>query len=293
MAGGFGGRQRTQGNNAALLGGLALVFVVILLLLIYMFVNSQKEVAAPQVQQPVQAEAAPVVEKQVTVLVPLQDIQQGVQLQPSMFKKISKPESAVDERAIRDFEGINMMYSKTLLVANAPVMQEYVQNTKPVVAIPIPPGFRAVTIRVNATSSVEGWARAGSKVDVNWISIIHGKRCLTTIVQCAKVVSAERQTTNNTPQGAAVPSTITLVVNSSDAKKIQLAEAGQGQLSLDLRGDDTACVVDDKRGTYCEGDSNVEKDNKPKVCTNVVIVDGRKWCFDRSGLTPLSEDADE
>ena len=292
MAGGFGGRQRSQGNSTAVLGGLALVFMVILLLLGYMYLNSQRQEAAPQGQQEVQAQVVEPIEKEVTIIVPLQEIPQGTQLQPSMFKKVSKPESMVDERAIRDFEGINMMYSKTILVANSPVMQDFVQNTKPMIIFNIPPNYRAVTIRVNATSSVEGWARAGSKVDVNWISILHGKRCLTTIVQCAKVLSAERDPNNNNPH-AAVPSTITLLVTAADAKKIQLAEAGQGQLSLDLRGEDAACIVDDKRGTYCEGDTNSDKENKPKACTNIVIVDGRKWCADRRGLVPLTDDIDE
>ena len=292
MAGGFGGRQRTQGNSTVVLGGLALVFMVILLLLGYMYINSQKVVNTPQEQQPTEVQVVAPVEKDVTIIVPLQDIQQGTQLQPSMFKKVSKPESMVDERAIRDFEGINMMYSKTVLVANAPVMQDFVQNSKPAVVFNIPPNYRAVTIRVNATSSVEGWARAGSKVDVNWISIVHGKRCLTTIVQCAKVLSAERELNNNNPH-AAVPSTITLLVTAADAKKIQLAEAGQGQLSLDLRGDDAACIIDDKRGTYCEGDTPNDGPEKPKACSNIVIVDGRKWCADRRGLVPLTEDIDD
>ncbi len=293
MAGNFGGRPRGgQDNRTVVLLGLALVFLCVLIGLAVMFMNTQQPTVETATNTPASPVQAPVEQRMVEIVVPLQDIQQGVQLQPSMFKKVSKPESAVDERAIREFEGIVNMYSRTVLVANAPVMQDLVSNVKPVNPLIIPSGFRAVTIRVNATSSVEGWARAGSKVDVNWISVINGRRTLTTLVQGAKVLSAERQASSNVPQGAAVPSTITLLVTAADAKKIQLAEAGQGQISLDLRGDQD---VTTSAGSETISDATLINGSEPKQqpvgTTGTVIIDGRKWGVDPRGkLFPLPED---
>ncbi len=205
-------------------------------------------------------------EKMVDVLVPLQDIRQGTQLQPSMFKVIQKPKELVRERTVRSFEEIEGMYSRAVLFAGSHVTQDFVQKEKILgfVDSMSPAGYRVVTIRTDAPSSVEGWARAGSKVDVNWASTKQGKRCITTIVQCAKMISVEKDSDNNNPD-VAVPSTITLLVPKDSISIIHplvtLATvgtgvrwilSGEGQLSLALRDND--CVVDEKREMSCEDD---------------------------------------
>ena len=113
------------------------------------------------------------------------------------------------------------------------------KNLNPVIAS-IQSGYRAVTIKVNSTSAVEGWASAGAYVDVHWVSNAFGEYSVNLLAQNAKIVSAERQPELNKDrtvnQDATItPTTVTLLVTDRDAQKISLASTG-GELKLHLRG---------------------------------------------------------
>ncbi len=244
--------------------------------------------------------AAVVIQKEpdremVEVLVPLRDIAAGTPLQPSMFKKDRRLALSVDDRAVKDFEAVIGAYSRTLLVAGTPLHSDFITNVRPTTAISanIPVGFRAVAIRVNATSSVEGWARAGSKVDVHWTTQVRGQPSLITIVQNAKVLSAERQVSANSQPGAPVPSTVTLLVSAQDAQKIALAESTSGQLSLSLRGDTDAGKAEGAGGSLTVDDLLGTKQSGPSIpnTKGTVTVGGKKWIVGEDGeLLPLNKD---
>lgn len=178
--------------------------------------------------------------KMVDVLVPLREIDPGTSLEPRMFRRDSRPAVGVSDRTVKDFEEIRGQYARSLVVAGQPLHRDLLTSVKPVnqLTANIPEGFRAVTIRVDKRTSVEGFVRPGARVDVVWASRIRGRPGVTVIVQNAKVLSAERVTDvqNNNP-GAPVPTTVTLLVSTSDAAKIQLAST-TGSLSLQLRGDE-------------------------------------------------------
>ncbi len=194
-----------------------------------------------------------VVEKQMpvemaSVLVPVQKIDPGVLLEPTMFRRENRPRMGLSEKVVRDFEEIKGMYSRSLIASDQPLHRDYLTEIRPtnVITAHIPEGYRAVTINVNERSSVEGWARPGARVDVVWASKIRGQEAVTVIVQNARILSAQRQTdtslspvagSNNKDVG--VPSTVTLLVTAKDAAKIQLAST-TGSLSLSLRGDNDA-----------------------------------------------------
>jgi pilus assembly protein CpaB len=174
----------------------------------------------------------------VDVLIPIEQIEAGSPLEPTMFRRDQRPAVAVNPRVVKDFEEIKGQWARSLIVAGQPLQREYVTSVRPTNAIAplIPEGHRAVAISVNAISGVEGWARAGAKVDVVWASRIRGQPGVTVIVQNAKVLSAERQVEGASQPGAPIPSTVTLLVTAEDAQKIQLAQT-TGSLSLSLRGD--------------------------------------------------------
>ena len=117
----------------------------------------------------------------------------------------------------------------------------------------IPPGYKAVTIKTNATSSLEGWARDGLKVDLHWQANIAGKPGLTTIVQNSKILSAERRTDGNTPSSAPAPATVTMLVTELDAQKIALAQSS-GSLHISLRGDSDGSKSDSASGAISIND---------------------------------------
>lgn len=173
----------------------------------------------------------------VSILVPVQEIEQGKKLEPSMFKMEKRPKLAVPQNAIKTFEELKGQYARSIIPTGQAVGKEFVTGIKPpnTVISMIPQGYRAVTINVNATTGVEGWAQAGASVDVQWINDVLGDRMAKLLVQNAKVLSAERQTDPNQQPGQPIPTTVTLAVTDVDAQKISLASTG-GQLMLHLRG---------------------------------------------------------
>ena len=226
----FGGMGPSRGVDRAKLLVVVFVFAVLSFALIAVLLFSTGPSTASVKPVVVQKEEPEI--KMVDVLVPIQDIE------PALFKKESRPQIGVSGRVVRDFEEITGHYSRSLIVAGQPLYRDYITNVRPTNAITanIPEGYRAVTISVDARSSVEGWARPGAKVDIVWASKIRGQPGVTVIVQNARILSAERQIDAKTQPGMPVPSTVTLLVSASDAAKIQLAST-TGALSLNLRGD--------------------------------------------------------
>ena len=227
------------------------------------------------------------VERTVQVLVTIRDIKNGEKLDPTMFRKETRPENFVKPDDYRDFSQIDGFFAKSDIGFRETIDPNKVSRKKPVNTITanIPEGYRAVTINVDVTSSVEGWARAGAFVDVVWNSVINGKLAATVITQHAKILSAERQIEANPQEGQApVPSTVTLLVLADDATKIHLAET-TGKLSLQLRGDDaekgfgarTSLTIDDLLDK-----NNGKKDNKKYDA--IVKIKGKNGKMERWGL---------
>lgn len=240
MSGYFGGihsgRNQQKARTLGLILGIALVVsFAIIGFLILNYDSSTASVNEPQVKE-VQA-----VIEMVEVLVPIQSIEPGVKLEPSLFRKESRPKQGLSRRVIRDFEEIKGTYARSIVASDTPLLSDYITTVRPtsVITPEIPEGYRAVTIRVDAQSAVEGWARPGARVDVVWTTKHRGQQAVITIVQNAKILSAEQITESQATQpgkAMAVPSTVTLLAAVEDAKKIQLAKS-TGSLSLTLRGD--------------------------------------------------------
>ncbi len=181
------------------------------------------------------------------VLIPSDTISAGQKLERVMFTVETRPANEVNSRMITDFFKIEGYYSKANIPPGVPLLMDDVSPV-PVRGVSgnIPAGFRAVTINVDTLSSVEGWVRPGSHVDVSWIAPIRGQASLTVIMQNLLILSAERQTQGQAIGAplAAVPSTVTLLVNEGEAQKLILATT-TGKLSLSLRGDMDTKIYND------------------------------------------------
>ncbi|MFN8390267.1 MAG: Flp pilus assembly protein CpaB [Bdellovibrionota bacterium] len=108
------------------------------------------------------------------------------------------------------------------------------------VALAIPDGMRAITVRVDAESAVEGWAQSGNYVDVILVRPVKdGQSGLETFViaENIKIVSAGRSAEPLAAEQIApkTPTTVTLLTNQSDTLKIKTA-ANLGKLTFALRG---------------------------------------------------------
>ncbi|MCB0334911.1 MAG: Flp pilus assembly protein CpaB, partial [Bdellovibrionales bacterium] len=256
--------------------------------------GTKQDVVVEQPPTVVVKEKAPEI-KMVDVLIPIQDLPSGQQFEPTFFRVEKRPEVAVDPRIVRSYEQVNGQFAKTLIIAGQPLHADYVTATRPVSAISasIPAGYRAVTINVNATSSVEGWAAPGSKVDVVWSSVVNSKNQITTIVHNAKVLSANRQVAQSNDPAAPVPTTVTLLVTAKDAQKITLATTS-GTLALALRGDSDTGKVD-YSGSITLDDllgSSKKPEQEPQTHYNgTVVIDGKSWNVDSFGKLSRSGDS--
>lgn len=174
------------------------------------------------------------------VLVPVKQIEAGTALEPSAFKFEERPKAGLSARTITTLDKIQGQYARSLIIAGQPLVEDLISPVKPntILSGQIPSGFRAVTIRVDARTSVEGWAQPGAYVDVVWSTVVRGLPAVNTIVQNARILSAGGQANKDGQQSGegAVPGTCTLLVAADDANKIQLASTS-GTLSLSLKGD--------------------------------------------------------
>jgi pilus assembly protein CpaB len=182
-------------------------------------------------------QSAPEIEL-VDVLVPVRPIETGTEFMPDMFRVEQKPRVSLPSGTISRFEQIRGQFARDRIMTEIPMSDQQIMSVRPVTAISkkIPEGFRAVTIPVDQTTGVEGWAKPGVKVDISWTSNKSGESLVTTIVYNAEVLSAGGNPAANPNEPAGQVSTVTLLVSDSDASKIHLAQTA-GKLSLSLRGD--------------------------------------------------------
>jgi pilus assembly protein CpaB len=100
----------------------------------------------------------------------------------------------------------------------------------------IPPGMRALSVRVNDTTSVSGFVQPGTRVDVLLTGNPQGsnEQQTTTVLENVAVIATGQRLERNSagePQSAPV---VTLLVSPDDAQRLTLAST-QGHIQLALR----------------------------------------------------------
>lgn len=173
----------------------------------------------------------------VEVPVPIEPVPSGTALREIALRKVSYPRHQVPEGALIEVYPFRDHVSLIALPARMPLFAENFsprRNGFNSVVARIPPGMRAMTVRVDATSAVEGWAGSGSVVDV--LLIAHEKT--TVIAEQVKVLSAERIVTPVEETGTpSVPSTVTLLVDQDQCLAINTA-IPLGRIAFALRSPD-------------------------------------------------------
>lgn len=218
--------RRRAGGNQFLLG----VFIICVTIIVGLsFLRGESSPQRIEV-------AAPVVGgfDVISLPVPSEYVPAGRRVREVKFRNVSFPTHQVPQGALTSLEAIQDLVTAAPLPANLPLFRDnFAQvgaNLNPVVER-IPPGMRAMTIRVDATSAVEGWAGSGSTVD---ILLIENDRT-TVVAEMVKVLSAERSVTPI--EGAAapsVPNTATLLVTQEQCLAINTA-IPRGRIAFALR----------------------------------------------------------
>ncbi|MCB0352166.1 MAG: Flp pilus assembly protein CpaB [Bdellovibrionales bacterium] len=191
--------------------------------------------------RPVQATApvvnvAPVVGQfdTVSVPVPSEPVTAGTKMREISFRQVSFPSHQVPKGAITNLTPYLEGVAIAALPANLPLFPENISLasdlSNPVIER-IPPGMRAMTVRVDATTSVEGWAGTGSLVDV----LLVDKNETRVIAEKVQILSAERSVNPvQAISGPSVPSTVTLLVTQEQCLAINTA-IPQGKIAFALR----------------------------------------------------------
>jgi pilus assembly protein CpaB len=172
-------------------------------------------------------------------LVAAEKIEPGTPLDPSRFRKETRPVMSGGATVVTSFDKLRGAYAASFIAAGQPLLTDYMTTKAPVNEIQanIPEGFRAVAVAVDDVSNVEGWVRAGAKVDVLLASQVANKPAITLLAQNAQVLSTGKVSGGKNGKGAGGSTTITIMVTVEEATKIQLA-ASTGVMSLALRGDE-------------------------------------------------------
>ena len=189
-----------------------------------------------------------------TVMIPTPSraVARGEKLSNVPFTLLKWPKNRVSEEYVIDVSKYGDAVALTTLPKFLPVPVNSI-STDPqesnAVVDGIPDGMRAITVRVDAESAVEGWAQSGNYVDVILIRAAQDARLgLETriIAENVKILSAGRSTEpQNTERTAPhAPQTVTLLTSQEDALRIKTA-ASIGRLTFALRGakDDAPAVA--------------------------------------------------
>jgi pilus assembly protein CpaB len=176
------------------------------------------------------------------VVVATRSLPPGVRLAPADVRLAAWPSnSPVPE----SFSRVDAVVNRALLasvVQNEPLVQSKVAPLEAGAGLPpsIPPGMRAMSVKVNDVIGVAGFIDPGTRVDLVVTIRKKDDTSSRTAVSNVQVLSAgtrseqekaDKTKIGNTPSAAAV---VTLLVTPQDAERIALAQA-EGQIMLVLR----------------------------------------------------------
>jgi Flp pilus assembly protein CpaB len=220
---------------------------------------------------------------------PMRTLAKGESLKNSDFRMIKWPRSKVGNTYLQSLEPHNNFFALTQLPANLPIPITAISNFAPdanAVTEAIPVGMRAITVKVDVESAVEGWARTGNYIDVILVRPSKenalGLESLV-IAENIKILSAGATTTNagNTESAARTPNTVTLLVTQEDALKVKTA-ANLGRLTFALRGngDSTPTVAVSIDGRKLLGQQKQES-KSAVILGKAKGPDGKTYVLDR------------
>lgn len=160
-------------------------------------------------------------------------LEAGRELQTARFELVDYPEDNLTPTVVRDISSIGSAVTVEPVPGGVPIdvrSLSIASNSSNRVIERIPPGMRAMTVRVDATSAVEGWASSGSEVDVLLVT----DRQTSVVAERVKVVSTERSLQPLEDGAPNVPSTVTLLVTQEQCLAINTA-IPQGKIAFALR----------------------------------------------------------
>ncbi len=191
-----------------------------------------------QRQEPVAVAAAPKVKK-TFVLVADKNLPTGTFIKENLLtwqswpdEKLHKSYLIKDKDDLKDLVGSVVRRSIT---AGEPVSSGRLvkPGSRGFLAAVLRPGFRAVSLRITATSSISGLVFPGDRVDVILTHTVRSKRVSETVLTNVRVIAIDQQT-NDQVQAPKVGKHATFEVTPKQAEMFSVL-SDMGKLSLSLR----------------------------------------------------------
>lgn len=174
----------------------------------------------------------------VTVPVARRPVSAGTLARGMELSEITIPRDLLPPGAVQSVVELDGKIATEPIAAGAPLLRNSFGIDPASVANPvagqIPSGMRAMTVQVDATAAVEGWAWTGSLVDV----LLSESGRTTVVAEKVRILSAERSVEPKAlEETQAVPRTVTLLVSQEQCLAINTA-IPLGKISFALRSPD-------------------------------------------------------
>lgn len=191
--------------------------------------------------QPATASIDPAAPALVSVVVAGQDIPFGSPIEAHKLTTIQWPADAVPPGTFRDYstllpaDGTEPRRAKRAMAQGELVLVNKLSEfgEKVTIVQTLKPGYRAMAINVNATTSVGGFVTPGDMVDILLTTSDSKGLRVNTILQSVRVVAVDQQA-DETQEQAVVARTATVEVTPAQAQLLAVAQSS-GTLSLTLR----------------------------------------------------------
>ena len=174
------------------------------------------------------------------VVVAASDLDIGTELSRADIRIIDWPANAVPAGAFSDPKDVMGRGIVLPIIQNEPILPMKLASKEAGSGLPpaIPPGLRAVSVRVNEVIGVAGYVLPGTRVDVvatvsptGQNNDMTSKVVLTNVQVLAAGTKIERDTDKNKPMAVSV---VTLLVDPEEAERLTLAST-EGKIQLALR----------------------------------------------------------
>lgn len=177
----------------------------------------------------------------VQVVAAQESLQPGQKIAATHLKFVSLPARQLPEGVFHEMEPLVDQVVASPVAKNELLLSSRLASSRVTAGLPaiIPPGMRAVSVRVNEVVAVAGFVVPGTRVDVLLTgtpgpSNNPGAVTTTTVLRNVQVIAAGQQLEHD-PSGKpqSVP-VITLLVSPDDAQRLTLASS-EGRIQLSLR----------------------------------------------------------
>jgi pilus assembly protein CpaB len=174
------------------------------------------------------------------VVVAATDLELGAELTSGDIRVINWPSNAVPKGAIEDPKDVIGRGLVLPLIENEPILPMKLASKEAGAGLPpaIPPGLRAMSVRVNEVIGVAGYVVPGTRVDVLvTLNATQQSQDMTSkvILTDVQVLAAGTKIDQNADKGKPMPvSVVTLLVTPDEAERLTLAST-EGKIQLALR----------------------------------------------------------